>query len=277
MGEILEFNSLETELAIFEKDYSEVPDATNDDGYNECKKKAKKVASLRNAIEKKRKELKKPLLDRCRELDGKVSQLQERVALIEEPLKVAYQAEDKKRKEAKERRINSIKSRIEGMREFVNISRSNQTSSEMISDFIEQVTDIDCTQDFDEFTKEALTVRGEVLEQLQSFFVERCQYESDQEELKKLRESAKKQEQENIVEETTISKFKDEEEKKTERLEVFKQQGRSENAAEQARKNMNEDIKYFFDRFGVQCDEGTISLLVESFFIGEIRNLKVYF
>lgn len=200
MSKIEEYKPIEAGLAELSRKYSVVHDVNTKEGYDQCKKDAREVGKYRIALESVRKEIKGPALERCKDIDAEAKRIQSEIAKIEDPLKEAYKAIDEKKKIAEQERIEKIEAKIEQIKTYV--ERSYAASSKEISEFIEVVDAIDCTEGFYEFTKAALIARNETLDRLNKTLKQVAQKEIDdkkraeeQAELEELRKIKAEQEE----------------------------------------------------------------------------------
>lgn len=189
---ILEYSKTEAAITILRGKFSIVPDVRTKDGYKKCKSDAKEVGAYRINLEKKRKEIKGPALDRCKEIDTEASRIALELFKIEDPLKSAYKKIDKEKKDAQEAIEKAIEERIEGMAVFIDMAR-DVASAEDVAEWIEQVTDIDCAEGFGKFTKEALLQKNKTLESLQSHMESAINREIEESKLKTERKELEQQ------------------------------------------------------------------------------------
>lgn len=180
MSEIAEYSFVEEALNELSIQYQDVPDASTDEGYDACKVGAKAVGKYRIALEAKRKEIKGPALEKCKAIDEEAKRIQLVIAEIEEPLKLAYKDVDVENKRLEEERVSGILAIIEGMTVFIDMAKTG--TIETISEWIEQVEDIDCSDKnmFAEFSKDAALERNRVLEALQIELRRTIQQEADE-------------------------------------------------------------------------------------------------
>lgn len=189
---IQEYSQTEAALIELKEKYSIVPDVTTKAGYKLCKENAKIVGSYRINLEKKRKEIKGPALEKCKAIDAEAKRITAELSALENPLKEAYKVIDDEKKRLDELRIKGIQDKIVGMVVFIDMARDGGDSEE-IAEWIEQVSDIDCSNGFDEFTKEALVQKNKTLESLQNYMESAINREI---EAKKLADECEKLEQE---------------------------------------------------------------------------------
>lgn len=206
MSKIKEYSVIEAGLAELKNKYAVIHDVSTTEGYNQCKKDAREVGKYRIELESKRKEIKGPALQKCKDIDEEAKRIQAEIALVEDPLKLAYKSVDERVKKEKEERLAKIESEIEAIKSYKD--RSFSATPAEISEFIEVVDGIDCTEGFYELTKEALIARKETLEHLNSALKQAAQREI---------EEKKRVEQEAELEE--LRKIKAEQEEKERQLE----------------------------------------------------------
>ena len=178
MPTIKEYSQIEAGLAELRKKYLVVYDVSTKEGYLQCKKSAKEVGKYRIDLESKRKEIKEPALQRCKDIDGEAKRIQLEIYKIEDPLKISYKAVDDKIKKEKEEMIARIESKIEDIRGYS--QKSLNSSPSEISKYIEIVDSVDCTQGFYNLTKEALIARNETLDYLSDALKQAIQKEIDE-------------------------------------------------------------------------------------------------
>lgn len=177
MSKIKEYSAIEAGLSELSKKYLVVHDVSTIDGYSQCKKDAKEVGKYRINLELKRKEIKGPALQKCKDIDEEAKRIQLEIAKIEDPLKTAYKAVDDEKKRKEIELIEKIELKIADIRDCVN--KSISANSDEISKLIEFVDDIDCTNGFYQLTKEALIARNETLDYLNSALKQSIQQEID--------------------------------------------------------------------------------------------------
>jgi len=119
MSKIKEYSPIEAGLAELSKKYLVVHDVSTKEGYTQCKKDAKEVGKYRIELESKRKEIKGPALQKCKDIDEEAKRIQLEIAKVEDPLKVAYKAVDEQVKKEKEEFIAKIELEIEAIINYV--------------------------------------------------------------------------------------------------------------------------------------------------------------
>lgn len=180
MNAIKEYSFVEKALIELTAQYKNVPDAGTKEGYQACKDGAKAVAKYRIALEEKRVKIKGPALKKCKAIDEEAKRIQLVIFGLENPLKLAYKGVDEKNKKIEEERVSGILAIIKGMTVFIDMAKNGTT--ETISEWIEQVEDIDCSDKnmFSEFSKDAALERNRVLEALQIELRRTIQQDADE-------------------------------------------------------------------------------------------------
>lgn len=257
--EIIEYSKVEAALDELRSTYGTVPDPSTDEGYNACKIGAKAVGKYRIELEKKRKEIKAPALERCKMIDSEAKRIHEELAKIEDPLKLAYKKIDEERKERERIRQEKLTQKIEDIKSMP--LRAVSMKSDEVSVLIDELEKNDCSEGFYERTPEALKERSIALDSLSNMFKEKVIQEkqaeeaakqaAELEELRKLKaeqeakereeqikkEAAAQAEREKIAAEERakqLEKEKAEAEERAKQAEIEAQK-RAEEAAEQAR------------------------------------------
>ena len=243
MSEIAEYSFVEEALNELSIQYKEVPDANTKEGHKACKDGAKAVGKYRIALESKRKEIKGPALEKCKAIDEEAKRIQLVIADIESPLKLAYKSVDEENKRLEEERVSKILAIIDGMTTFIDMATTG--TPETISEWIEQVEEIDCTDKaiFAEFSRDAALERNRVLEVLQVELRRTIQQETDDKkrreqdaELEELRAKQKERDEE-------IERLRQVEKDKETEKQLIEQQDQAEIAAEQAEEKHLKDVE----------------------------------
>lgn len=226
MTQIKEYSFVESALNELAIQYKDVPDAGTDKGYKACKVGAKSVGKYRIELESKRKEIKGPALERCKAIDEEAKRIQAVISEIETPLKLAYKVVDDENKRLEEVRISDINDRIEGMTVFADMARGGDSVD--ISEWIEQVDEIDCSKGFGELTKDAVEVKNRTLYALEIELRRAIQQEADD---KKRAEEQKELEELRVLKterDAEIERLKEDEQKKENEIRLVEQQKQAE-------------------------------------------------
>ncbi len=186
-GNVSEYNEFTATLAQYK---SEVPDASNKEGYERAKEVAGVLTKTRTAIEAKRKDYKAPVLALGKLIDGKAKDITEEIKAVETPFKDAYRAVDEEKKRIKA----ELDKRIQDIKDLPMIA--SEKKSEDIDGMISELAELDVSKGtfgrrVDEvselvaYTLERLTeVQAKVIEQE----LEAVRIESERIELDKLRQ-----------------------------------------------------------------------------------------
>ncbi len=103
--QLIELGVSDAHLAALREQWAEVPDCSEAAGYNAVKLGLAQIRRTRTGIEKKRKALTAPLLERKKAIDGEAKRLTEELVKIENPLKDAKQHEDNRQEMIKQEKI----------------------------------------------------------------------------------------------------------------------------------------------------------------------------
>lgn len=116
-------------------------------------------------------QVKRVAIDTKTSIDNKRKEITDSISVIFEPIVNAFEAEDLRQKQEKERlakleesRISGIQEQIKGIRNF-SVNLYGKTSEEL-SGIIEAVDMIDVAESFAEFTQDAMFVKKETLSEL---------------------------------------------------------------------------------------------------------------
>jgi len=116
-------------------------------------------------------QVKRVAIDTKSAIDGKRNEITDKITVIFAPIVDAFEAEDLRLKQEKDRlakeeelRINGIQDQIKGIRNF-SVNLYGKTSGEL-SSIIEAVDMIDVAESFAEFTQDAMFVKKETLSEL---------------------------------------------------------------------------------------------------------------
>lgn len=152
-----------------------VPPIQSKAEHDAIKKEIKPIKGLVTALEKRRKELKAPILDAGRLLDGEAKRLSGKLNGLIAPL-IEADTEYKERAEReKQERQQYAQSKIDWMNDV--IMRSFHMSSDEIQTAINEVTDLDTSQKFYELTGEATKLRDKTLNGLGEMLLMKKQQE----------------------------------------------------------------------------------------------------
>jgi|14_taG_2_1085336.scaffolds.fasta_scaffold01785_4 hypothetical protein len=240
--EIQEYNEFEAKVSTLEDMCNFLPDCSNDDGYEKSKRVSLDTGKVLTAIEKKRKEIKAPALERCRFIDSEAKDLKERIEAVQLPHKEAYKAIDNEKKRKEEERLEKINDRFQRLYQMPELARlSSAQEIQAIINSLKGDEYLDC----DEKTNFALLEKKRILVELNSILSEKVKAEEEQKELNRLRAEAAKREQkereDRIAKEAEEKAKREAEAEKQAAIEAEKREQerleREKQAAIQAKKN----------------------------------------
>lgn len=113
--DIVEYSPVEQRLGELRAKYSEVPDTETADGYEACRVGLRELVTCRTDIEKKRKEIKAPLLEKTKLIDSEAKRITAAILEIEEPLKSAKALVDDRVAREKAEAERRERERVEGI------------------------------------------------------------------------------------------------------------------------------------------------------------------
>lgn len=175
---IAEYSEVDAAIAKLTEEYDKerLPDVETKEGYEFIKKGIATIRGYRTKLEKKRKELKAPIITRGKLLDSEAKRITEALQKLEQPMAKLKKDVDEKEAREKEARINEQKARVQKIIDIPKEMRGK--SSEEVSKALDELTEMDCTQGFYEQKKEALEARKDSLEQLADILAERLKMEA---------------------------------------------------------------------------------------------------
>ena len=204
---ITEYSRTEAALAELRSKYSGVLfDVATTSGLKSAKEARAEVKGYRVDLEKLRKEIKAPALQRCKDIDDEAKRITEELLSIEKPIdeqikqEEARKAAEKAAKEEAERqRVESIRAKIEAIRSEVVIHAG--MGSTPIAAAIDHVKALEITiEEYAELAGEAMMIQAQTLEQLQAMHAKAMEHEAEQArlaaeraELERLRAEAERQ------------------------------------------------------------------------------------
>jgi len=163
-NEIVQYSEIEAAISELSTQYAIVPDCGTDGGLKLCKKQYREVRKYETRLEEKRKDLGVKARKSLANISDEAKRIDGLLKVISAPFKSAFEIRELEIKEAEERRIASIKSRIRGMKDF--LVEAQSLTSEGIPSIIEAVDMINCAENFDEFIDEALRTKQDVVARL---------------------------------------------------------------------------------------------------------------
>jgi hypothetical protein len=170
------YSKIEAGIAALQQQYSHRPDCSTTAGFEQCKKDYRSIRKVETSLEKERKIQGEEARKHVALVNTEAKAIQEQLETISEPFKNARDDHQEKVDKKEADRVAGIKERIQGINNFV--LEAHGTDSEGVSGIIESIDLIDCADNFDEFTAEALKTKQEVLEQLGQILQQKAQAEA---------------------------------------------------------------------------------------------------
>lgn len=180
---VVEYSFVEERLGELRAKYAVIPDAETKEGYEFIRKGVRELVSCRTDIEKKRKEIKAPVLLRSKLIDSEAKRITAALSEIEAPLKAAKSEVDERKRREKEERERIERERVEAIEAVISkIERAPMQargkSALEIETTLAQVENYEVKEsDFAEFTERAKMVKEQALEKLREFHAEAVKVE----------------------------------------------------------------------------------------------------
>lgn len=195
---IAEYSATEAGLADLRARLKDVAyDVTTTRGMQAAVKDRAEVRTLRTGLEKLRKEIKAPALERCRLIDDEAKRITVELLKLETPIDEQIKAEEA-RKEAEKAarakdeadRINAIHDRLQGIREgYTDVLNICKTADAMQRE-IEYIEAREITPElFEEFTDRAIALKSETLQKMRELHAAAVEREAAAEREKAEREA----------------------------------------------------------------------------------------
>jgi hypothetical protein len=187
---IIEYTETAAAIAVLREKYCTVFDVTTTKGMDEAKKARAEVKGYRVALEKVRKEIKAPALERSRLIDEEAKRITAELQAIEEPIDEAIKAEEQRKEDekaakakAEAARLAGIAAKVSALRHLVSLI-ANQPAA-IISAELEKVQKLELSEaEYQEFMPDALEALTEARKDLQAALNTRLLYEAEQARIK---------------------------------------------------------------------------------------------
>lgn len=231
--EIQEYSKTEAALATLREKYADVTyDVDTPEGFSEAKSARSEIRGYRTGLEKKRKEIKAPALDRCRLIDTEAKRITVELVALEAPIDeqikevdARKEAERQEKIEAEVKRVEDIQGRIEAIRAGVDAIVNSPRSADQVAAYIDMYSKQTVDDSFEEFRQSAQDAKDAGLARLREHHgatVEReaedARIKAEREELAELRAAQEKRDAEAKAKlkaaETEARKKREAEEKK---------------------------------------------------------------
>jgi hypothetical protein len=170
------YSAIEAGIAALQQQYSHQPDCSTTAGFEQCKKDYRSIRKVETSLEKERKIQGDEARKHVALVNTEAGHIQELLRDISGPFKKARDVRQEQIDKDEADRVSGIKERILNIALFIN--EAHNTNSEGVSAIIESIDLIDCADNFDEFTAEALKTKQDVLEQLGQILQQKAQAEA---------------------------------------------------------------------------------------------------
>jgi colicin import membrane protein len=187
---IVEYTETAAAIAVLREKYCTVFDVTTSKGMDEAKKARAEVRSYRVSLEKVRKEIKAPALERSRLIDEEAKRITAELQAIEEPIDEQIKAEERRKEEEKAAKARAEAARLAGIAAKVSALRNlvslvaNQPA-EIIENELDKAQTLELLEaDYQEFMPDALEALTDARNDLQAALNTRLLYEAEQARIK---------------------------------------------------------------------------------------------
>ena len=187
---IAEYNETAAALAVLREKYCTVFDVTTTKGMSAAKEARAEVRGYRVSLEKVRKEIKAPALERSRLIDEEAKRITAELLAIEEPIDQQIKAEEQRKEEekaakarAEAARLASLAAKISAIRHQVSLVAHQPAA--VISAELEKAQTLELSEaEFQEFMPDAIEALNEARKELQAALNTRLLYEAEQARIK---------------------------------------------------------------------------------------------
>ena len=186
--EIQEYSQTQAALSVLRSKYLDrLFDVNTTDGLKEAKEARSDVRGYRTGLEKMRKELKAPALERSRLIDSEAKQITAELVELETPIDAQIKEHEAKKEAERQAKIEAEQKRVEGIQERIGKLRSwadDAVRENLPSDHLEQwIADIDAEpidESFDEFLDQAQDAKTATLARLREIHAATVERETEQ-------------------------------------------------------------------------------------------------
>lgn len=243
--EITEYNEFEAKITSLEDTCNFIPECKTEEGYDKSKRVSLDVGRVLTALEKKRKEIKAPALERCKFIDSEAKSLKDRIEAAQLPHKEAYKFIDDEKKLIEHERSTHITNRVNALLNIVASLHLDDSATVGIAiDKLIADEFLDC----DEKTGFALIEKKRILLDLQELMESKFKSEKDAEELVRLKaesEARERKDREEAIAKQAAEDARIAAEKKaaTEKAAIEKAEQDAREAADLAEKREKEAVE----------------------------------
>lgn len=198
--EVTEFSATAAALAELRAEANGLPSPESPEAYKMVSASIKRIDKYRTSLEKKRKELKAPLLERGKLIDDEAKRITAELVDIAAPLKEAKKAVDEKEAREKAERIARLQEKVDEIKGFP--AKARGKSADEIRAIVNECGEIDTSHDFFDLTREATIAQAEAMESLKAmlheaeererFQAEKAQFERERQSFEAARQAPAK-------------------------------------------------------------------------------------
>lgn len=191
--QIAEYSPTAAALADLNTRYSGVVfDVGTTKGMTDAKKARAEIKGYRTALEAKRKEIKAPALERCRQIDEEAKHITAELLKLETPIDDTIKAEEDRKEAEKKAKEEAERQRVEGLRARVAAlalaPRTAIFNSQQLFGEIERIEGVKIDSSFGEFIGEATATQNDTLHHLRTMRAAKLEAEAEAERLRMERE-----------------------------------------------------------------------------------------
>lgn len=185
MGAVTEYDEFAAKFQEMKEGADFLPDMTSKEGYEKSKRISLDVGKVLTSIEKKRKEIKAPALQRCKDIDEEARSLVAQIEVIQLPHKEAYKGHDETLKQRESDRVEALKERVDYFEKTYWAAEG--FTAEKLSGVLADIVAIDIDDSFEEFDVMAQAQKDAVIAKLEKSIAATEKAEAEQIELERLR------------------------------------------------------------------------------------------
>jgi len=189
--QIAEYSATAAALAELRTQYLNVTfDVSTSKGLDAAKKARAEIRGYRVALEKKRKEVKAPALERCKLIDDEAERITAELVALENPIDATIKAEETRkeqerqaREEQERHRIAVIQAKIAAITAIISHATGERSANLQVR-LLNLQSYVPKAEEFQEFIEAAKTARTETLARLNDMLAAQLAHEEEQERIK---------------------------------------------------------------------------------------------
>ena len=260
MNQIQEYSQTDAALATLREKYTTFPSVETKEGYAEVKAGIKEVDGYRTSLEKTRKEIKAPALERCKLIDAEAKRITTELVEIAEPMKAAKKEIDEREKRLKEERIARLQVKVNELVHFP--AQAVGKSPAQISELIDRLGEIDTSHDFYDLTSEAVAAQSASMSALAEMLTQAIAQE--QEAARRAEENARLEAQRIEMEREREEFRKQQEAFEAQQAEIRKQQEDLESQQREAQRKIDEQLAHDAEQEALRVAEQEKPVIIET-------------